>query len=48
MEIKDITKFVQEQYEHIKSNRLDQLMVAKELVYPVSNLDTAAQIGVDQ
>ena len=48
VEIKDITAFVHEQYEHIKSNQLDQLMVAKERIYPVTNLDTAAQIGVDQ
>ena len=46
MEIKDITPFVREQYEHIKSNRIDLLMVAKEQVYPVTNLDTATQIGV--
>jgi hypothetical protein len=30
--------FIQEQYEHIKKNRLDQIMTAKELVYPVTNL----------
>ena len=47
VEIKDVTTFVQEQYEHIKSNQIDQLVVAKERVYPVTNLDTAAQIGVD-
>ena len=48
VEIKDVTAFVQQQYEHIKKNQIDQLMVAKELIYPVTNLDTAAQIGVDQ
>ena len=48
MEIKDVTAFVQQQYEHIKKNQIDQLMVAKERIYPITNLDTAAQIGVDQ
>ena len=47
VEIKDITGFIHEQYEHIKSNRLDQLTVAKERVYPVTDSDTVAQIGVD-
>ena len=47
VEIKDITDFVHEQYIHVKSNQIDKLMVAKERVYPVTDKDIAAQIGVD-
>ena len=47
VEIKDMTSFVHEQYEHVKANQLDQLLVAEERVYPVSNPVTAAQIRVD-
>ena len=47
IEIKDITESVHEQYEYVKSNQLDKLMVAKERVYLVADSDTAAQIGVD-
>ena len=47
VEIKDITDFVREQYKHVKSNQLDKLIVAKERVYPVTDMDIAAQIGVD-
>ena len=47
VEIKDITDFIHEQYKHVKSNQLDKLMVAQERVYPVTDKDIAAQIGVD-
>ena len=47
MEIKDITDFVREQYEFVKSNQLDKLMVAEERVYPVASPVTASQINVD-
>ena len=48
MEIKDVTDFVREQYElHVKPNQLDQLMVAEERVYPVTDPAIAAQIRVD-
>lgn len=48
VEIKDVTDFVHEQYEHVKTNQLDRLLVAEERVYPVSNDETAAQIRVDK
>ena len=47
VEIKDITDFVREQHKHVKSNQLDKLIVAKERVYPVTDADVAAQIGVE-
>lgn len=48
VEIKDVTDFVREQYElHVKPNQLDQLMVAEERVYPVTDPAIAAQIRVD-
>ena len=47
VEIKDITDFVREQHKHVKSNQLDKLIVARERVYPVTDKDVAAQIGVD-
>ena len=47
MEIKDITEFIHQQYEHVKSNQFDQLTVARERVYPVTNPNTASLIGVD-
>ena len=47
MEIKDITDFVHEQHEHVKSNQLDQLIVAREGIYPVTDPDIADTIGVD-
>lgn len=47
MEIKDVTDFVQEQYEFVKADQLDKLVVAEERVYPVTNTLTAEQIGVD-
>lgn len=47
VEIKDITRFVNEQYEHIKKNEFDKLIVAKERVYPVTDVSTVAQIGLD-
>ena len=47
MSITDVTGFVHEQCEAVKSNQLDRLMVAEERVYPVANQDTAKQIKVD-
>ena len=47
MEIKDITDFVRDQHKHVKSNQLDKLIVARERVYPVTDKDIAAQIGLD-
>ena len=47
MQIKDITDFVCEQHKHVTSNQLDKLIVVKERVYPVIDMDIAAQIGVE-
>ncbi len=47
VQIKDVTEFVREQYEHVKKNQLSELKVAKETVYPVTNTLTATQINVD-
>lgn len=46
-EIKDVTEFVAEQYEQVKRNRMSELIVAQERVYPVPNEETAAQIKLD-
>ncbi len=47
IQIKDVTDFVKEQYEHVKVNKLSDLVVAEERVYLVTNARTAAQIRVD-
>ena len=47
VQIKDVTDFVKEQYEHVKVNKLSDLVVAEERVYLVTNARTAAQIRVD-
>lgn len=47
VEIKDITDFVQEQYQFVKKNQIEPLLVAEERVYPVTNPATATQINVD-
>ena len=47
VEIKDITDFVHEQYEYVKKKQFERLTVARERVYPVTNVDVAAQIGID-
>ena len=47
MQIKDVTDFVKEQYEFVKKNQLDRLVVAEERVFPVTNPATADQIRVD-
>lgn len=47
MEIKDITDFVQEQYQFVKKNQIEPLLVPEERVYPVTNPAIAAQINVD-
>ena len=47
VQIKDVTDFVKEQYEFVKTNQLDKLMVAEERVFPVTNPATADQIRVD-
>lgn len=46
MEIKDITEFVHQQYQFVKANQLDRLIVAEERVYPVSDPATASQIRI--
>ena len=47
VKIKDITDFVCEQHKHVKSNQFDKLIVAREQVHPVTDMDIAPQIGVD-
>ena len=47
VEIKDITDFVHQQYEYVKADQLDKLLVAEERVYPVTDQATASQIRVD-
>lgn len=47
MEIKDITEFVHQQYQFVKANQLDRLIVAEERVYPVSDPATASQIRIN-
>lgn len=47
VEIRDVTEFVQTQYEHVKKGELSELLVAEERVYPVTSTETAAQIRVD-
>ena len=47
VDIKDITDFVQEQYQFVLANQLDRLLVAEERVYTISDPVTARQIAVD-
>lgn len=46
MEIKDVTDFVHEQYEKVKAQQLDALLVAEEHVFPVTDKTIAEQIQV--
>lgn len=46
MKIEDVTEFVHQQYKLIKKRRIEDLLVAQERVYPVSNPTTAAQIDL--
>ena len=46
MEIRDITDFVEQQYQHVQSGQLDKLLVARERVFPVTNSTTAARLGI--
>ena len=48
MKIADITDFVHQQYKLVKKRRIEDLVVAQERVYPVSDSKTAAQIELDQ
>ena len=47
IEIKDITSFVTEQYRVVQSGKLDNLLVAKERVYPVNDDNVAKQLRLD-
>ena len=47
MEIKDITSFVTEQYMVVQSGNVDNLLVAKERVYPVRDDNVAKQLKLD-
>lgn len=46
-EIRDVTDFVGAQYEHVKINQLDSLMVPEERVYPITNSVTENHIKLD-
>lgn len=45
VEIRDITEFVCEQYQHVKLGQLDKLQTAEERVYPVNDKTIAQQLG---
>ena len=47
MKVDDITEFVHEQYQLVKKRKIEDLLVARERVYPVSDPRTAAQIELD-
>ena len=47
VQIKDITSFVQEQYQLVKNEELDKLMVAEERVYHVEDKHVCQQIHLD-
>ena len=47
IEIKDITPFITEQYKVVQSGKLDDLLVARERVYPVSDDDVVKQLRLD-
>ena len=47
VQIKDITPFVQEQYQFVKNKELDALMVAEERVYHVEDKHVCQQIHLD-
>ena len=47
MEIKDITSFVTEQYRVVQSGKLDNLLVARERVYPVNDDNVIKQLRLD-
>ena len=47
IDIKDITSFVTEQYKVVQSGKLDDLLVAMERVYPVTDDNVARQLRLD-
>lgn len=47
IEIRDITSFVTDQYKVVQSGKLDDLLVAKERVYPVKDDNVAKQLRLD-
>jgi len=47
IDIKDITSFVAEQYKIVQSGKLDNLLVAKERIYPVKDDNVAKQLRLD-
>jgi hypothetical protein len=46
LEIRDITAFVSEQYQHVTQGKLDMLQTAMERVYQVTDEATAQQLGI--
>ena len=47
IDIKDITSFVTEQFKVVQSGKLDDLLVARERVYPVIDDNVARQLRLD-
>ena len=47
IEIKDITPFITEQYKVVQSGKLDDLLVARERVYPVNDDNVVKQLRLD-
>ena len=48
MQIKDITPFVQEQYQLVQRGRLEELVVAEERVFNVIDAETRKRINLDK
>ena len=46
IEIRDITSFVCEQYEHVNLGELDKLQTAGERVYPITDVAIAQQLEI--
>jgi hypothetical protein len=46
LHIEDISDFVHEQHAHVKNRRLSQLLTPREDVYPVSDPETRAKLGL--
>ncbi|MCB0086002.1 MAG: DUF4291 domain-containing protein [Caldilineaceae bacterium] len=44
--IEDITKFVHKQHQHVISNRLDQLQIPRERVYPILDADLQQRLNL--
>jgi hypothetical protein len=45
--IEDISDFVARERENVEPSRIEQLLTPRELVYPVTNVETRRRLGVD-